>query len=87
MNQHRKISKSADLELQCLGADQPQLFAEVIENVTTPDQPFEDIDGGWGSKVSRPPGKGWRISDFSHDRQTRWMRRRPIAWSSDWRGR
>lgn len=60
--------------------DQPQLFTELIESLTTCDQPFEDADGSWGSRVTRPPGKGWRIVDFSHDRKTRWMRRVPVLW-------
>ncbi|ULR46106.1 hypothetical protein [Rhizobium sp. K102] len=62
-------------------ADQPRLFAEIIETITTRDQSFEDIDGGWGSKVTRPSGQGWRVADYSDDRKTHWMRRRPISWS------
>lgn len=58
--------------------DQPQLFAELIETRTTRDQPFEDADGSWGSRITRPPGRGWRVADYSRDKKTRWMRRIPV---------
>ncbi|VTZ60544.1 hypothetical protein EMEDMD4_170037 [Sinorhizobium medicae] len=60
--------------------DQTQLFVELIETRTTRDQPFEAADGSWGSCVSRPPGRGWRIIDSSHDKRTCWIRRIPIPW-------
>lgn len=61
-------------------ADQYRLFGEIIESITTTDRRFEDIDGTWGSRITRPPGRGWRVADFSHDKRTRWMRRVPIPW-------
>ena len=44
----------------------------------TRDHPFVDPDGGWGTRVTRPEGSGWRVIDFSHDKRTRWMRRRAV---------
>jgi hypothetical protein len=57
---------------------QPRLFAELVESAVTRDQPFEDPDGSWGTRIARPAGKRWR-SDFSHDKRTGWTRRRPIV--------
>jgi len=51
------------------------LFREVTEVRETPDYSFEDPDGGWGTRVTKPEGGGWRIIDFSHDKRTRWVRR------------
>jgi len=55
------------------------LFLEVIETTVTRDRPFEADDGAWGSRIARPQGRGWRVSDFSHDRKTTWLRRRPVV--------
>lgn len=72
-------------------AVQPRLFTELLETVTTRDEPFENSDGAWGMRVVRPNGKGWRVSDYTCDRKTRWLRRRPIIWpvqmAGGWRRR
>jgi len=56
----------------------PSLFGELIEYASTRDAPFEDPDGGFGTRIVRPAGKGWRISDYSHERRTTWTRRRAV---------
>jgi hypothetical protein len=56
------------------------LFAELIERVETRDEPFTDRDGAWGTRIAKPPGKGWRVLDFSREKTTVWMRRIPIVW-------
>ena len=44
------------------------------------DVSFDDPDGTWGTRVAQArKASGWRVIDFSHDRWTRWMRRRPIV--------
>ncbi|HEV2897261.1 MAG TPA: hypothetical protein VGX71_05350 [Pseudaminobacter sp.] len=57
----------------------PSLFAEIVEFISTPDEPFEDSDGGFGTRIMRPHGKGWRVADYSHDSKTLWSRRRAIV--------
>ncbi|HWK68589.1 MAG TPA: hypothetical protein VNS34_27000 [Rhizobiaceae bacterium] len=58
---------------------QDLLFGELIENLWTPDQPFEAADGSFGTMAARPPGAGWRIADYRKDRKTLWQRRLPIV--------
>ncbi|MER9563502.1 hypothetical protein [Mesorhizobium sp. M0571] len=79
MNLHRHISEFDSRRPQYL-AVQPALFAELIETAVTRDEPFSDPDGSWGTRIVRPAGKGWRISDAHRDRHTKWMRRTPIIW-------
>ena len=55
------------------------LFSEILETHWLRDTPLDGRDGSWGSAVSRPEGRGWQIIDFSHDRRTTWMRRRPLV--------
>jgi hypothetical protein len=53
---------------------------ELLETITTADEPFTDLDGSWGTRVARPPGHGWRVADYSHDKRTTWTRRRSVIW-------
>ena len=53
---------------------QPQLFAEVIETVVTRDH----VDDA-GQFVRPPPGAGWRVVNYSHEKRTTWLRRRPLV--------
>lgn len=69
---------------------QPQLFIEVVETIETRDEPFEHADGGWGSSIKKPPGKGWHVADSRRQRFTKWQRLRAVPWavrpsSSGWR--
>ena len=57
---------------------QGQLFVELSRTARRPIDRSKDSDGAWGSRVARPAGKGWRVSDYSHDKRTRWTRRLPI---------
>jgi hypothetical protein len=50
------------------------LFLEIIETRRTRDELVDDADGGWHSRVCPPPGAGWKVIDFSHDKWTRWQR-------------
>ncbi|MBR1286069.1 hypothetical protein JQ597_28860 [Bradyrhizobium sp. AUGA SZCCT0177] len=58
--------------------DQPGLFLELIEHLVMRDRPFVDADGSWGTLTVPPPGAGWRVADYSRERHTVWMRRRPV---------
>ena len=50
----------------------PRALLDVrFETAVTHDEPFEAADGSWGSRIVRPDGGGWRILDYSHDKQTR----------------
>ena len=69
---------------------QHRLFTEIVEIIETRDTPFEDEDGGWGSRVTRPPGAGWRVLDSRRERHTKWQRFRAVPWamrptSNGWR--
>ena len=44
----------------------------VTEAVVTNHEPF-DYAEGWGRRVKRPDGPGWRVADYSS--KTRWKRR------------
>jgi hypothetical protein len=59
----------------------PQNTFELIENIETRDEDFVDPDGAWGTKVVRPPGKGWQPLPIKHPREptTRWQRRSPVV--------
>jgi hypothetical protein len=59
---------------------QLQLFSELLETVTTPDGACDETDGSWSIYSIPPPGVGWRISNFSRERRTTWMRRIPVVW-------
>jgi hypothetical protein len=54
---------------------QPPLFVELVEAAETRDEWFDDPQG-WGTKPKPPSGQGWRIADYSHEKRTRWERRR-----------
>ena len=57
----------------------PSLFFEIVETITTRDEPFEGRDGSWGTSIVRPSGPGWRIADARRERHTKWVRR-PVVW-------
>jgi hypothetical protein len=59
-------------------AAQPPLFVELVEVAETRDEAYTDEDGSWGTKSKLPPGQGWRITDSSRERGTRWERRVPL---------
>lgn len=62
-------------------SEQLRLFNEVIETIVVRDQPFVDGDGAWGTRTTRPPGDGWRVADYEHEKRTRWERPRLVpAW-------
>ena len=54
-------------------AVQAPLFVEIVETVETRDEPFAD-----GTHAVPPPGDGWRILDFTHEKRTTWTRIRFI---------
>jgi hypothetical protein len=54
-------------------AAQAPLFVEIIETVETRDEPFAD-----GTRTVPPPGDGWHIHDFSHEKRTTWTRTRLV---------
>ena len=61
------------------GPGQGPLFREIVETEVTSDEAFEAPDGSWGTSIVKPPGKGWRVADYSHDKETHWLRRLPLA--------
>ena len=68
-------------------AKQGALFDELIETAWTGDERFDDLlclnpdpdcRGCSGTRPVRPYGAGWRISNFRHEKRTRWTRRRAV---------
>jgi hypothetical protein len=61
--------------------DQLALFAEVVEVRVTRDEPFKAKDGSWGSRIVRPPGRGWHPFPIrlQSKRRTNWLRRRTFV--------
>jgi hypothetical protein len=53
---------------------QLRLFAEVIDTVVTRDHVSDA-----GTFIRPPPGRGWRVADYSQEKRTTWQRRRPVV--------
>ena len=60
--------------------NQLTLFAEIVETVIN-----RDRVNNTGAFVRRPPGKGWQITDYSHEKRTTWQRRKPVILPRRWR--